>query len=173
MVTVSGASAWTRSTGVTALLLAAAIMLASGTASSASEAPARSVPPTSSNGAVRFIALEGVPWLVLELDGAIVQLPAGERQPYLLFLQQERKVTGFSGCNEFTGGYELKGDALSFGPLAATRRFCAGAAGDIEQAFLGALGKVSGWRVEQQMLLLIDGDRILARLRQERMTTPQ
>jgi heat shock protein HslJ len=173
MITVRGASARTRSTGVAALLLAAAIMLVSGSASSASEAPARGVPPTSGTGAVRFIALEGVPWLLLELDGAIVQLPAGERQPYLLFLQQERKVTGFSGCNEFTGGYELKGDALSFGPLAATRRFCAGAAGDIEQAFLGAIGKVSGWRVDRQMLLLLGGDRVLVRLQQELMRTPQ
>jgi heat shock protein HslJ len=166
VVAVSGASAWTRSTGVAAVLLTAAIMLVAGSASAASEAPARYVPPTSGTGAVRFIALEGVPWLLLELDGAIVQLPSGERQPYVLFLQQERKVTGFSGCNEFTGGYELKGDALSFGPLAATRRFCAGAAGDIEQAFLGALGKVSGWRLDRQMLLLLCGDRVLARLQQ-------
>jgi len=173
MITVRGASARTRSTGVAPLLLTAAIMLVAGSASSASEAPARGFPPTSGTGVARFAALEGGPWLLLELDGAIVQLPAGERQPYLLFLQQERKVTGFSGCNEFTGGYELKGDALSFGPLAATRRFCAGAAGDIEQAFLGALGKVSGWRLDRQMLLLLGGDRVLARLQQERMTKPQ
>ena len=118
-------------------------------------------------------ALEGGPWLLLELNNAIVQLPAGERQPYLLFQRQDGRVAGYSGCNEFFGSYDLKGDALSFGPLAATRRFCADAAGEVEQAFLGVLSKARGWRVEQQMLLLMDGDHVLARLRQERKSTQQ
>jgi heat shock protein HslJ len=113
-------------------------------------------------------ALEGGPWLLLELNSAAVQLPAGERQPYLLFQRQEGRVTGYSGCNEFFGSYDLKGDALTFGTLGMTRRFCAGTAGDVEQAFLSVLSKVCGWRVERQMLLLMNGDQVLARLRQER-----
>jgi heat shock protein HslJ len=118
-------------------------------------------------------ALEGGPWLLLELNSAIVQLPAGERQPYLLFQRQDRKVSGYSGCNEFFGSYNLKGDSLTFSPLGMTRRFCAGTAGDVEQAFLSILSKVRGWRVERKMLLLMDGDQVLARLRQERRSTQQ
>jgi heat shock protein HslJ len=117
-------------------------------------------------------ALNG-PWRLLELNSAIVQLPAGERQPYLLFQRQDGRVTGYSGCNEFFGSYDLKGDALTFGPLGMTRRFCADVAGEVEQAFLSVLSKARGWRVERQMLLLMDGDQVLARLRQERRSAPQ
>jgi heat shock protein HslJ len=112
-------------------------------------------------------AREGGPWLLLELNSAIVQLPAGVQQPYLQLQRQERRVTGYSGCNEFFGSFDLKGDALTFGPLGMTRRFCADASGEVEQVFLGVLSKVRGWRVERQMLLLMDGDQVLARLRQE------
>jgi heat shock protein HslJ len=54
-----------------------------------------------------------------------------------------------------------------------TRRFCAGTAGDVEQDFLSALSKTRSWRAEQQMLQLMDGDHILARLRQERRSIQQ
>jgi heat shock protein HslJ len=117
--------------------------------------------------------LEGGPWLLLEVNGAIVQLPAGERQPSLLFLRQERRMKGYSGCNEFSGSIDLRGGALTFGVLASTRRACGGPAGDVEQAFFVALSKVRGWRMDRQILLLIDGDQVLARLRQERRSTQQ
>lgn len=118
-------------------------------------------------------ALEGGPWLLQEVNSAIVQLPAGERQPYLLFQRLDGRVTGYSGCNEFFGSYDLKGDMLTFGPLGMTRKFCADAAGEVEQAFLGVLSKTRGWRVDRQMLLLIEGDHILARLRRERRGAQQ
>jgi heat shock protein HslJ len=113
------------------------------------------------------LALEGGPWLLLELNGAVAQLPAGERQPYLLFQRQDGRLTGYAGCNEFTGNYVVQGNLLSFGVFGMTRRFCADTAGDVEQVLLGVLSKVRGWRVEQQMLLILDGDRVLARLRKE------
>jgi len=113
------------------------------------------------------VALEGGPWTLLELNGAVARLPTGERQPYLLFQPQDGRVSGYSGCNEFTGNYVVQGDVLSFGVFGMTRRFCADTAGDVEQVFLGVLSKVRSWRVEQQMLLIMDGDRVLARLRQE------
>ena len=117
--------------------------------------------------------LEGGPWLLLELRGAFVWLPAGERTPFLTFVRREGKVTGYSGCNEFFGSYDLRGTALTFGTLGATRRFCAGAAGDVEQAFLEVLSKVRTWRIEEGTLLFLDGDQVLARLRQERRITQQ
>jgi heat shock protein HslJ len=118
-------------------------------------------------------ALEGGPWLLFELNSAILQLPAGERQPYLLFKRQDSRVTGYAGCNDFFGSYDLKGDALTFGRLGMTRRFCAGAAGELEQAFLSVLPKARRWRMEGQMLLLMEGDQVLARLRQERGSAQQ
>jgi len=116
--------------------------------------------------------LEGGPWLLLELNSMVVQLPAGERHPYLQFRQQDNRVAGYSGCNELTGSFAVQGNSLTIGPLGMTRRFCADAAGEVEQVFLTVLSKVSGWRIEQQMLLLMDSDRVVARLRQERLPAP-
>jgi putative lipoprotein len=112
-------------------------------------------------------ALEDNPWLLLEVKEVIVQLPAGERQPYLMFVRQDRRVKGYSGCNEFTGSYDLRGDALTFGLLAMTRRYCAGAAGETEREFVEVLSKVRTFRIEGGLLLFSDGNKVLARFRQE------
>ena len=124
-------------------------------------------------GAESGIVLQGGPWQLLELKGAIVQLPADERRPFITFQRQEKRVTGYSGCNDFFGNYDLKGNALTFGPLGMTRRFCAGASGDVEQAFLEVLSKTLRWRIKDGVLLLLSGDQVLARFRQEwRETAP-
>jgi len=51
----------------------------------------------------------------------------------------ENQVSGFAGCNNFTGTYEASSDgSLSIGPLATTRMACSQAM-DIENAYLSAL----------------------------------
>ena len=47
------------------------------------------------------------------------------------------RVTGFSGCNRFTGGFSsANAGALKFTPLASTRMICMGVANTLETAFL-------------------------------------
>ena len=44
----------------------------------------------------------------------------------LQFSEQNGKkaIAGFSGCNQYTGGYEVTGDRLSAPRLAVTKRAC-------------------------------------------------
>ena len=112
-------------------------------------------------------ALIGPTWLLMEAKGMAVKVPADARQPYIIFNGAEKKATGYSGCNEFFGNYELKGEMLTFGPLGMTRRFCEGAAGDIESVFLQALGGTRSWKAEKGMLLLLDNSTVLARFRMQ------
>jgi heat shock protein HslJ len=112
-------------------------------------------------------ALIGPTWLLMEAKGMAVKVPADARQPYIIFHGAEKKATGYSGCNEFFGKYELKGETLTFGPLGMTRRFCEGATGDTELAFLQALGETRSWKAEQGMLLLLDNSTVLARFRMQ------
>ncbi|NJK34567.1 MAG: META domain-containing protein [Oscillatoriales cyanobacterium SM2_2_1] len=49
----------------------------------------------------------------------------GNRTIYLRFITPDR-VAGSGGCNRFSGGFTLKGDRLTLGPLAATKRACLG-----------------------------------------------
>ena len=63
----------------------------------------------------------------------------------------QRKTNGFSGCNRFTGTYDLAGGELSFGPLASTRMACAAGPGSaLEQPFLQGLADIEKTGVQMQ-----------------------
>jgi heat shock protein HslJ len=63
----------------------------------------------------------------------------------------QRKTNGFSGCNRFTGTYDLSGGRLSFGPLASTRMACApGPGSTLEQPFLQGLADIAKTGVQMQ-----------------------
>ncbi|KND56958.1 Heat shock protein [Candidatus Paraburkholderia schumanniana] len=77
-----------------------------------------------------------------------------------------RRVSGFSGCNRFTGTYDLKGGKLSFGPLAGTRMACASGAGAaLERPYLDALAHVAKSGVQmnppQALQLTLDDGQVL------------
>jgi heat shock protein HslJ len=78
----------------------------------------------------------------------------------------QRRASGFSGCNRYTGTYSLAEGKLSFGPLAGTRMACATPGGKIEGAYLSALAHIehSGvdMRKPQQLQLILDnGDTLV------------
>ena len=73
------------------------------------------------------------------------------------------RVSGSSGCNRISGGYSLDGAALSFGPLAGTRRACAPALMELEQRFLTALAAATGYVIDREMLTLAGPDGPVAR----------
>jgi len=63
----------------------------------------------------------------------------------------QRKTNGFSGCNRFTGTYDLTDGKLSFGPLASTRMACApGPGSTLEQPFLQGLADIEKTGVQMQ-----------------------
>jgi len=66
-------------------------------------------------------------------------------------------VSGFAGCNTFTGGYTTDGAALTFGPLALTKMACQRPGSAVEADYLNALAGVSGWAVEPDGRLRLDG----------------
>jgi len=57
-------------------------------------------------------------------------------------------VRGNGGCNSFTGTYSLAGEALSFGPLASTRKMCGAAAGEQEYSYFTFLAQINKLKVD-------------------------
>lgn len=107
--------------------------------------------------------LQDIHWTLVELRGAAVQGPAGRAEPHLLFQSSGRRLSGHSGCNRLTGTYELDGERLRLGRVAATRMACVSGA-EVERVFLDMLGAVDAWRVDGQELQLIDaGGAVVAR----------
>jgi heat shock protein HslJ len=74
------------------------------------------------------------------------------------------KLSGFAGCNAFSGGYRLEGGKLAIGPLATTRKACAQPEGVMAQeaAFLRALESAATSRREADGLELRTADDALA-----------
>ena len=66
------------------------------------------------------------------------------------------KITGSSGCNNYTAGYTLDGKRISIGPAAGTRKMCAKPEGVMEQEslYLTALPTAASYRIEGDLLEL-------------------
>jgi heat shock protein HslJ len=69
-------------------------------------------------------------------------------------------VSGLSGCNNYSGSYELDGDKISVGPLAVTEKFCAEPEGIMEQEteYLAALQAATTYRIDGERMEMRDDD---------------
>jgi heat shock protein HslJ len=76
-------------------------------------------------------------------------------------------VRGFSGCNTFSGGYEVEGDRLELGQLASTMMACPEPGSSVEHAFQQAFAGTLEFGVDGGWLRVGDS------LRFERETPPQ
>lgn len=110
-------------------------------------------------GEEHAMPIEGTPWQLVELDGRAI--PRHARGPSFTLVPGERRVAGSGGCNRMSGPYELTGDELRFGALAATRMACAEGM-ELEQEFFGMLDEVRRAAVEDGELVLFaaDGSRL-------------
>ena len=77
-------------------------------------------------------------------------------QPTIEFAA-EGTVSGFAGCNTFSGSYTTDGATLTFGPMATTKMACERPGSAVEADYLAALSGVTGWAVEPDGRLLLDG----------------
>lgn len=96
-------------------------------------------------------ALAGTAW-VLE-HGHGLELPDGVA-PTLMFA--DGRAAGSTGCNRYTAGYSVDGESLELAAIASTRMACAPPLDTLERAFLDALDRVTGWRLDAATLTLAD-----------------
>jgi len=70
-------------------------------------------------------------------------------------------VSGSTGCNAFTGPYQVDGEALTFGRFAVTQKMCVKPEGIMEQEaqLLAALAEAAGWTIDGDHLDLYRADR--------------
>jgi heat shock protein HslJ len=98
--------------------------------------------------------LPGTSWTLVQLNG---EEPVGETPPSLTFTD-EGGATGSTGCNTFSGEVTIDGSELTFGPLATTRMACVDpAAAEQEQAFLLAMEDATGYTIDDEGRLVLEG----------------
>lgn len=112
--------------------------------------------------------IEDIKWQLVELSNEPVSPLAGEKRPYILLDSTQKKATGFAGCNNFFGGYEIDENALTFGPIGSTRMACPDLQLSLETEFLNVLGQTNQWEIKNDVLFFLDdSDVILARFTKE------
>jgi heat shock protein HslJ len=107
--------------------------------------PAGSVPPITDLG--------GTTWSLVEL-GSTADL--ARIVPDIGFAD-DGSVSGFAGCNTFTGSYTVAGPALQFGPLATTKIACPRPASAVEADVLAGLAGVRSWSIGADGRLVLEG----------------
>jgi heat shock protein HslJ len=135
---------------------------ASGTphpAASGTPHPAASASPARvASGAAQpaFAAsLGGMTWTLTELGGQPVPVASGAPAASLRFDVAQKRVSGSTGCNNLSGTYTANEAALHFAPLATTRMACLDPTRQArETAFLAALERVTGYRIDGPTLTL-------------------
>lgn len=93
-------------------------------------------------------SLTGVRWQLQEILGNPLDTEPS-KAPYIEF-GTDGRISGFAGCNQFTGGYETEGLHLSFKPMATTEKACLTA--EQESQFLQLLQSVDNFTVKDNEL---------------------
>ena len=98
-------------------------------------------------------SIEGVPWV---LASGVDVAGWEEVAPSATF--EGGRVAGSTGCNRYTGSYTIDGDVLELGQIASTRMACLPPGDAVEREYVAALERVAAWDVEDDELVLHDGD---------------
>jgi heat shock protein HslJ len=99
------------------------------------------------------LPLEGTVWMVegLVSNQAVSSMPAGVEASLVL---ADGKVAVKTGCNSGSGSASIGDTSITFGPIATTKMFCEGAAGEVEQQVLGVLTGEVAYTVDADVLQL-------------------
>lgn len=107
--------------------------------------------PDNFRGGSWLNVLAGSEWTLRDIAGTTADAEAW------VGFKSDGDVFGKSACNQFRGSYTEERGALTIGPVAMTRRACAGAKGETESAFVQALSQVKRIAATHLMLALLDG----------------
>ena len=96
-------------------------------------------------------------WRLVSVDGSAVPSGSG-RQPHIEFDPEKKRVTGYSGMNIFSGGYDASGSRLRMSRMASTRRAGPPELMKLETTYLKALSATRSYRISGDALELINDD---------------
>jgi len=99
------------------------------------------------------VSLTNTYWKIVEINDHSASLGAGQRELNMVLTKEEHRVRGFSGCNKFTGSYELNDNQLQFNQMASTNKACMTGM-EQERQFLDALRSISRFNISGESLSL-------------------
>lgn len=104
-------------------------------------------------------ALPGTNWLLSSLEG---QMPLPGANITLQF-GVDGTASGSDGCNRYSTSYTVNQSSISFGqPAATTMMACAEPVMRQAETYLQALGRANRFQLQNDLLILLDGQAVLA-----------
>lgn len=111
-------------------------------------------------------ALTDTFWRIESLGEMPIEDRLAGREPHLLLLGDEPSYRSTVGCNLISGSYAAEAEGLMFQPGPMTLMACPPPLDTAERALTQTLAAVAAWRIEGEMLELLDAqETVLARLR--------
>lgn len=89
-------------------------------------------------------------WKVIQMNG----MESLANFPTFVFAEEENRVAGYAGCNNYFATYDLKGAELSFRNAGSTRKMCADMS--VEDAFLKKMNEIAYYKMVKSELHLFD-----------------
>lgn len=113
------------------------------------------------------LKLTGNKWVLENLDGKKVEWKEGEKEVFIQFDGEKKRVSGMAGCNRFFGEYELDGQKLKFSKMGATRMACP----DLEKEaeFFKMLEATDNYAIKDHQLSLMQKNKVLAVFKGEKL----
>ena len=102
--------------------------------------------------------LTNTTWKLVSYGPADKPTPAVPSVDTSLVFEDNGKVSGTMGCNQFGGEYKVKGDQITFGPLAATLMACPEPIMNQESAVLGILSGTVTYKADGSLLTITGAD---------------
>jgi heat shock protein HslJ len=113
------------------------------------------VPPTPTATPLPLPELgDGSTWTLTTLNGEPVALPGLVTATF----GEGGLLTGISGCNNYSAGFTVDGDAITIEPPVTTRKMCADPRMALEEDYLAALTAAATFTQEDHTLTLFDAD---------------
>ncbi len=104
-------------------------------------------------GAQDIPGVQSGKWRITQLNLDVV--PA--RTAPVLSFGVDGRVSGTSGCNNFSAEYTLDGNRIALGPIAATKRACEAGLMEQERRFFDILGSLYRASLDGDGLLVLEG----------------
>lgn len=100
--------------------------------------------------------ITGIDWRLISLGPAGAETPVVAGTTVTLKFGEDDRASGSTGCNSFSGTYQVRGDNISFSRLISTRRACLDQnANEQEQRFLSTLGAANRFRLTRGRLTIL------------------
>lgn len=99
--------------------------------------------------------LTGIDWRLVSLGPAGSETTVIAGTTVTLRFAEDNRASGSTGCNNYNGTYQVRGDNISFSRLISTRRACLDQnANQQEQRFLSTLGAANRFRLVASRLTI-------------------